>query len=366
MKILIDGHSLSNPKKTGKHFHTISLIRSILADKKAKNHQFHILVSSTKNFPLKNKQLTILKARSGVSFYLDFINIQKKYDLIISPTSYISPLLTRVPTLTFVYDLAVFHNHQFKPNKKAQLIEKTLLKHVIKKSHLITMTQSVKQEIIKFFPNKKIKIDIIPGFSKFSGKSTPRLKKPSSPYILFVGTFEPRKNLINTIIGYGKCVVQLRKNSQIVPQLYLVGGKGWQQKKLSGVINKLGLTKFIKIWGYVSEKKLSHLYQNALFISFIPFYEGFGLPVIEAISYQKPVLTSNQSTLKEVLGPCGITASPNDTNKIANSMYKLSTSPHLRATYTNTTKKWIKNFSPNNSASIFFEIIKQYNRLPVK
>lgn len=360
MKILIDGHSLSNPQKTGKHFHTISLIRSILSHKKAKNHQFHILVTSLKNFPLKSKQLTILKARSGARFYLDFINLQKNYDLIISPTSYIPPLLTKTPALTFVYDLAVFHNHQFKPNKKAQLIEKTLLQHVVKKSHLITMTQSIKKEIINLFPNQKIKIDIIPGFSKFSGKLTSRLKKLSSPYILFVGTFEPRKNLINTIIGYGKCVIKLKKNNLVVPKLYLVGGKGWQQKKLTSIIYKLGLTKYIKIWGYVSEKKLSHLYQNTLFVSFIPFYEGFGLPVIEALAYQKPVLTSNQSTLKEVLGPCGITVNPKNTNKIADSMYRLATNPHLRTTYKNTTKKWIKNFSPHNSANKFFKIIEKY------
>lgn len=361
MKILIDGHSLSNPQKTGKHFHTISLIRSILSHKNAKNHQFHILVTSLKNFPIKNQRLTILKARSGLGFYLDFINLQKKYDLIISPTSYIPPLLTKTPTLTFVYDLAVFHNHQFKPNIKARLIEKTLLKHIIKKSHLITMTQSIKKEITNLFLNQKMKIDIIPGFSKFSGKSTPRLKKPLSPYILFVGTFEPRKNLINTIFGYSKCVIKLKKHNQTIPKLYLVGGRGWQQKKLSGVINKLGLTKYIKIWGYVSEKKLSHLYQNALFISFIPFYEGFGLPVIEAIAYQKSVLTSNQSTLKEVLGPCGISVNPKNTNKIADSMYRLATNPHLRTTYKEATKKWIKNFSPKNSANKFYKIIEKYN-----
>jgi glycosyltransferase involved in cell wall biosynthesis len=223
------------------------------------------------------------------------------------------------------------------------------------------MTQSIKQELIAHFPHQKMKIDIISGFSKFSGKITSRLKKPVLPYILFVGTFEPRKNLLNTIIGFGKCVLQLKVNNLPIPKLYLVGGKGWQQIKLAYIINKLGLSKYIKIWGYVSDKKLSHLYQNSLFLAYIPFYEGFGLPVIEAITYQKPVLTSNQVTLKEVLGPCGIAVNPKSPDRIATSMYQLTTNQHLRNAYIASTKKWSKSFSPQKSSDQFYQIIKKYN-----
>jgi glycosyltransferase involved in cell wall biosynthesis len=133
------------------------------------------------------------------------------------------------------------------------------------------------------------------------------------PYILFVGTHEPRKNLKQLLKAYSLLKTETRRDVQLV----IAGGNGWGNVDLDNWVKNLGLTGHVVITGYVDDVTLSALYANSLFLAMPSLYEGFGLPIVEAMSYGKPVLTSNISSMPEVAGEAGILVNPFDEYAIA-------------------------------------------------
>ncbi|TIR44391.1 MAG: glycosyltransferase family 4 protein, partial [Mesorhizobium sp.] len=107
------------------------------------------------------------------------------------------------------------------------------------------------------------------------------------PYALFVGTLEPRKNLANLIRAYGLLPAVTRSGCDLV----IVGGKGWKQTGLADFVRSSGLETNIRFTGFVDDSVLATLYANCLFLAMPSLYEGFGLPIVEAHSFGKPVLT---------------------------------------------------------------------------
>lgn len=128
-------------------------------------------------------------------------------------------------------------------------------------------------------------------------------------YILHVGTIEPRKNLVNLIRAYYE-VWQKRPLS--TPKLVLAGIKGWFYKDVFTVVEELGLKNNVYFTGRVAEADLPALYNGALFFIYPSLYEGFGMPPLEAMACGVPVITSNISSLPEVIGEAGILINPQD------------------------------------------------------
>lgn len=137
--------------------------------------------------------------------------------------------------------------------------------------------------------------------------------KISSPYLLFVGTLEPRKNLSRLLQAYA------RKANQL-PDLIIVGGQGWGELQLTELVDKLQLADRVKLLGFVSEADLHRLYQKAHCLLMPSLYEGFGLPALEAMQYEVPVLYSKETSLVEVVGEGGIGVDADSIESIANGL----------------------------------------------
>lgn len=129
-------------------------------------------------------------------------------------------------------------------------------------------------------------------------------------YILGVGTLEPRKNLRALL----QAICTLGDEA---PVLILAGAKGWGESELFKEVERLGLTKKVVFTGFVSEDVLANLYSAASAFVYPSYYEGFGLPVLEAMACGAPVICSNTSSLPEVAGGAGILVSPNDIESLA-------------------------------------------------
>jgi len=146
-----------------------------------------------------------------------------------------------------------------------------------------------------------------------------------SPYLLAVGTLEPRKNLITLLHAYAMLPPP-------APELVLVGGQGWGNEQLANVIRQLGLTGRVRLAGYMADETLPALYSGAEIFVYPSLYEGFGLPVLEAMACGAPVITSNVSSLPEVAGEAAIQVNPRSANDLAAAIQTLLDSPDKRRT----------------------------------
>jgi glycosyltransferase involved in cell wall biosynthesis len=150
------------------------------------------------------------------------------------------------------------------------------------------------------------------------------------PYLLSLNTLEPRKNLDHAIRVFAALVQEER-----IPdlQLVLVGPIGWRYEKIFAAIEEAGTVRDrIVLAGYVADEDLASLYSGALAFVYPSFYEGFGLPPLEAMQCGVPVVTSNTSSLPEVVGHAGITVDPTDADELAQALLDLYRNPSLRDT----------------------------------
>jgi len=145
-------------------------------------------------------------------------------------------------------------------------------------------------------------------------------------FILFVGSLEPRKNLLRLVAAYARIASTLRKDVHLV----VAGGAGWLSEDLQPTVQRLGVTEQVHFVGYVPEEDLPALYSLATVFAYPSLYEGFGFPVLEAMQCGVPVLTSNVSALPEVSGDAALFVSPTEVDDIAVGMARLLDDADLR------------------------------------
>ena len=150
------------------------------------------------------------------------------------------------------------------------------------------------------------------------------------PYLLFVGTVEPKKNVLNLLRAYAAFRGLNRSNGRL-PALVMAGRKGWMYGEALGLVNELGISEHVQFLGFVSRSDLVALYGGALALVYPSLYEGFGLPVLEAMACGAPVLTSNASSLPEVAGDAALCASPTDVDALTEALNRVWSSAELRS-----------------------------------
>jgi glycosyltransferase involved in cell wall biosynthesis len=175
---------------------------------------------------------------------------------------------------------------------------------------VIADSRSTASGIVNVFPQFSNKVRVVHlGISSQLRKSDVSLLCDfglEKPYFLFVGTLEPRKNLERLLIAFS-----------LMPKLYkdkfnlvIAGGQGWGGVDIEKLVFKYEIQDSVKWLGYVAEQQLAELYANAQFLAMPSLYEGFGLPLVEAMQYGTPVLTSDSGSMAEVTGDAGLLVDP--------------------------------------------------------
>ena len=175
------------------------------------------------------------------------------------------------------------------------------------------------------------------------------------PYFLFVGTLEPRKNLIRLLTAYSRLPESLKEQVMMV----IAGGKGWGGVNIDVLVGNLGLKKHVRILGYVDEPTLAALYRNAQFLAMPSLYEGFGLPLIEAMAYGTPALTADNSSMPEVAGDAGLLADARNIGSIGNGLSQLITDAELRSKLAGNAKRNAARFNWDKSAQQLVTVFKK-------
>ncbi|WP_243366958.1 glycosyltransferase family 4 protein [Fundidesulfovibrio soli] len=173
---------------------------------------------------------------------------------------------------------------------------------------------------------------------------------------LSVGTIEPRKNQV-------RLVEALARAGGSAP-LVLAGGKGWLMDDMARLVAELGLGSRVRLTGYVGDAELAWLYANCLGFVYPSLFEGFGLPVLEAMSLGAPVVTSSVSSLPEVAGGAALLADPLDPESIAEAMRRLENDPELRAALSRRSLQRAAEFGWDKAARVAAEAYKAALSLP--
>lgn len=238
-------------------------------------------------------------------------------------------------TIATIHDLVAFLFPETVP-KKYSLYMKFIIRNVVKYSNkIIVDANSTKADLIRLFKVSEDKISVIyggvsrkfyPGDELSVKEIKLRLNLPDN-FILHVGNLEPRKNFKGIIDAFYS-ILQQKKFKGL--KLVLTGQKGWLYKGILKNIEKKGIMDSITFTGYVDSEDLPALYSAARLFIFPSYYEGFGLPVLEAMACGTPVITSNVSSLPEVAGDSAILVDPTNTDEIADSIERLLEDEDLR------------------------------------
>lgn len=240
---------------------------------------------------------------------------------------YINKNVARVLT---IHDLVwKYHPKTMRPLNR--LLEAMFMPRSIKMADkVIAVSKCTAEAILEEFDVKLDTVEVNPlGSSvldRLYSRNTTRSFKSLEPYVLFVGTHEPRKNLERLIEAFARLSSTQRRGVSLL----IVGGEGWGNVGVERLITKFHLNRSVFVLGRVSDHELAELYAHALFLAMPSIYEGFGLPLLEAMARGTPVLTSNCSSMPEVVGSAGYLIDPLDVEAIKIGLFELITDKELR------------------------------------
>jgi len=264
-------------------------------------------------------------------------------------SNFYSPSMKRGKSIITIYDMS-FYVYPELQTKAVQKFRSKVLKSCDSASKVITISNFSKKEILKYInvPEEKIEV-IYPGIDlhkhKLDISENNILKEYSLPkdYILFVGTIEPRKNLENLVKAFNLLINNKKYKKKY--DLVIVGKLGWKYEGFLKTLETLGIKDKVKLLGYIPNDELPAIYKHASVFVYPSIYEGFGLPVLEAMVYGTPVITSNVSSLPEATGDAALLVNPHDEKQIAEGMYKVLSDPELKRQLIKRGRKQVKKFS---------------------
>jgi glycosyltransferase involved in cell wall biosynthesis len=383
MRIGIDCRTILNPKagnRAGIAHYTYYLVKALLAYDKL--DEFVLLLDHSAREIVKE----FLEPNSTVLFfsfsqyrkYLPFVyshlfsalNVRKqKLDVFHSPANVV-PLGYRGPFTVTVHDLAIYRHPDLFPSKQGFSVKYLVPKTVDRADRIIAVSESTKKDVQEFFEVPEDKISVVyEGVlsERYETRSKAEISSLrsrfgiSGDYLLFVGTLEPRKNLIRLLEAF-YLFLERRPDLKDTIQLVITGGKGWLYDSIFEEVESRKLGNRVIFTGYLATEELTSLYTNALASIYPSLYEGFGLPVLEAMSAGLPVITSNTSSMPEVAGSAALLVDPLDTEGLSRSLEKVIDDKDLRSELSRKGRRQAKLFSWQRAAEETLKVYKSIKK----
>ncbi len=373
LKILIDATPLS-PKPSGVGLYVNNLIKSLTENQKQENFHLSIVYQPGLKVWLRgqatipafllnqypNACLIPLPVRIS-NIFLDYFpqhfstyleSYDNSFDIVHGTNYNIYPYKKPVKVMT-IYDLTCIKYPQY-----INSVVKTYFKRVQRclqwTDLVITISESSKRDIVEYLNFDADRVWVTPLASRYAGEDGEwsNLEQPqvdydfSRPYLLFVSTLEPRKNIVAIVEAFN----YLKEKYRIEQQLVLIGQKGWKYKPIFDAIASSPYNNEIHHLNYLGDRDVAWFYQHADVFVYPSHYEGFGLPVLEAMTWGAPVVTSNTSSLPEVAGDAALQIDPNEPLELAEAILQILESSEFRQTLITKGKAQAKRFSWENTA----------------
>jgi glycosyltransferase involved in cell wall biosynthesis len=308
------------------------------------------------------------KARHPVLYYVWFQHAVKpllnrmKPDLFLSPDGFLS-LGARCRQLPVIHDLNFVHHPQDLKWLTGKYYNFYFPKFAKEASRIATVSEYSKQDIIKTYGIPGEKIDVVynginPFFKPLTEEekiSTRKKFSGSKEYFVNVGSLHPRKNISNLISAFAA----FKKETSSDMKLLLAGPHFWGLKDIYTTIRENNLNDEVVFTGRLSDSDLASVLGSATALTFVPYYEGFGIPLVEAMEARVPVITSNVTSLPEVAGDAALLVNPFQTDEIKNAMLRLYRDEKLRADLVNKGSLQKEKFSWEKSADLLWSSIEK-------
>lgn len=281
-----------------------------------------------------------------------------KPDVFVSPDA-ITSLTTKTKLLTVMHDIGFAHRPQDLPKAWAWFYNKYSRQFAEKSTRIATVSNYSKNDLVNTYNVHPDKIDVVYNGVKSSflpcNQTDSKSRKIKQPYFFYIGSLHPRKNIINLLKGFE--VYKATENSET--KLVIGGDFLFKSNELESLLNKSQLKSEVIFTGRLSNEDLINYLSQALALTYIPFFEGFGIPLLEAMACETPVLTSNTTSLPEVGGNAAYYVNPHSIEDIAKGMSEIAKNNDLRKTLTNNGINRLKDFSWDKSAALLWESIQK-------
>jgi len=289
---------------------------------------------------------------------LDLFLHTPRPDVFFSPSHY-APRFSPVPTIISVMDLSYVYFPELFQKKDLMQLRSWTAYSIKNAKKVLTISNSSKNDIIKEYniPSNKVVVTHL-GIKKainlsphiYSMNELKTKYGLSNNFVLFVGTLQPRKNISRLIEAFSKV-----KDLDLV----IIGRKGWLYEDILETPKKLGIEDRVKFLENIGDDELPLFYKNAIMFVFPSLYEGFGLPVLEAMKYGCPVITSNVSSLPEAGGDAVLYVNPEDVDDIVRKMKELVNDKKLREKLVKKGYDQVKKFSWEKTARETLKVLEE-------
>jgi glycosyltransferase involved in cell wall biosynthesis len=369
MRIAINTRFLLKGKLEGIGWFTYEIIRRIVLNHP--EHEFIFLFDRPydAHFVFAENVTPIVispPARHPILWYVWFeISVKralKKYniDLFISTDGFLS-LSTEVPTLLVLHDLAFEKFPKHIPFKFRYFLQKFTPKYAFKAKQIVTVSEFSKSEIINLYGIDAEKISVVHnGANKMYApllwheKETVKEKYAlGCEYFVFAGALHPRKNVVALLQAFA--LFKKRQKSNM--KLLIIGRFAWNSNEIEKTLKEHPFKNDVIRYNYMQVEELCKVIGGAYGLTFVSLYEGFGIPVLEAIQCNVPGIVANVSSLPEVAGETALYVNPNDVDDIANQMCIFYKNEHLRETLAKNCATQSRKFNWDESARKFYDVM---------
>ena len=282
-------------------------------------------------------------------------------------TNYEIPLFSKCPTILSIHDLSQLlypETHLAQSVRRARYRLPLMARAATK---IITATEHVKREVVEHLKIDGEKIAVTPyaprpvfrPLSRSEAEETRTRLGIEENFILFVGTIEPRKNLVTLLRAFAEVL----RSTDLRPQLVIAGQKGWLTGETMSYIESEGLGERVKLTGYITDEDLRALYSCCAVCVYPSLYEGFGLPPLEAMACGAPVIASNVPSLSEAVGQAAYLVSPTDVQGLAGAIVKLLRDEAQRSHFSRAGLNHASQFTWERTARLTLEIYREALKL---
>jgi glycosyltransferase involved in cell wall biosynthesis len=281
-------------------------------------------------------------------------------DLFLSLDAYTS-LSAQCTKITAIHDIAFMHYENQVPKVVQWFMRHFTPKYYNSSDVIITVSEASKQDLISTFgAHKKIEVlynaasDIYKPIEEAEKTAHKNQFTEGCPYFLYVGSIHPRKNVLNLLKSFEAYKEKYQTNHYLV----LVGRWAWQSKEAFDFLQNMKYKNLVKCVAHQTPENLRYWYGAADALVFVSLYEGFGIPIVEAMACHTPIIASNVSSLPEVGGDAAMYVNPNDIEAIMQAMYVIQ-KPEIHIPLIENGKTQIKQFDWDKSAEKISQLIQE-------
>jgi glycosyltransferase involved in cell wall biosynthesis len=371
MLIGIDASRATAVRRTGTENYSLNLIRELLAQDQDRRYRLYFNQAPAADlFPAGADWRVIPFPRLWTHLRLAWEMLSDPPDLLFVP-SHVLPLAHPRRTVVTVHDLGYHYYPEAHTTFQNVYLRWSTRYNARAATRLLADSQATCQDLIRYYDTPEEKIAVVyPGrdetLAPVAGEESLAGIRAryglSESYLLYVGTLHPRKNLVRLVQAFAALLQSLAASSNRRMdglQLVLAGQKGWHYDEIFAEVRRLGLTERVVLTGYVPGADLGGLLSGALAFVFPSLYEGFGLPVLEAMACGTSVVCSATSSLPEVAGDAALLVDPLDTEEISRALYQIVVDEPLRRVLVERGFQQVQRFSWQRCAQETLQVLEE-------